>query len=54
MPEIRHFPFRKWYEAEKEVLAQDGLKVFLKDNSCGHAVLRHEIAQITNLNRHTQ
>ena len=25
MPEIRHFPFRKWYEAEKEVLAQDGL-----------------------------
>lgn len=53
MPEIRHFPFRKWYEAEKEVLAQDGLKVFLKDNSCGHAVLRHEIAQITNLNRHT-
>ena len=53
MPEIRHFPFRKWYEAEKEVLAQDGLKVFLKDNSCGHAVLRHEIAQMTNLNRHT-
>ena len=54
MPEIRHFPFRKWYEAEKEVLAQDGLKVYLKDNSCGHAVLRHEIAQMTNLNRHTQ
>ncbi len=51
MPEIRNFPFRKWYDTEKDVLTQNGLSIFLKDNSAGNEQLRHEIAQLVNLNR---
>ncbi|TCM66426.1 GntR family transcriptional regulator [Acinetobacter calcoaceticus] len=54
MPEIRNFPFKKWYETEKFALSQYGLSIFLKDNGAGDALLRHEIAQFINLNRHTQ
>ncbi|OTG92360.1 PLP-dependent aminotransferase family protein [Acinetobacter sp. ANC 3832] len=51
MPEIRNFPFRKWYDTEKDVLTQNGLSIFLKDNSAGNEQLRHEIAHLVNLNR---
>lgn len=54
MPEIRNFPFKKWYETEKLTLSQYGLSVFLKDNGAGDALLRAEIAHFTNLNRNTQ
>lgn len=54
MPEIRNFPFKKWYETEKFTLSQHGLSIFLKDNGAGDLLLRQEIAQFTNLNRNTQ
>lgn len=54
MPEIRDFPFKKWYDSEKNALRQHGLGIFLKDNAAGDALLCHEIAQFLNLNRHTQ
>ncbi|OTG80283.1 PLP-dependent aminotransferase family protein [Acinetobacter sp. ANC 4648] len=53
MPEIRNFPFRKWYENEKNVLNQEGLKIFLKDNEAGDTLLREQITQLINLHRNT-
>lgn len=54
MPEIRNFPFKKWYETEKSALTQYGLNIFLKDNSAGDHLLCEEIAQHLNLNRQTK
>ncbi|WP_407307114.1 PLP-dependent aminotransferase family protein [Acinetobacter sp.] len=54
MPEIRNFPFKKWYETEKNALSQNGLNIFLKDNVAGDDLLCQQIAQHINLNRNTQ
>lgn len=54
MPEIRNFPFKKWYETEKNALSQYGLNIFLKDNAAGDDLLCQQIAQHINLNRNTQ
>lgn len=54
MPEIRNFPFKKWYETEKNALSQHGLNIFLKDNRAGDELLCEQIAQHLNLNRNTQ
>ncbi|OAL79326.1 GntR family transcriptional regulator [Acinetobacter sp. SFB] len=51
MPEIRNFPFKKWYETEKNALNQYGLNIFLKDNASGDDLLCQQIAQHINLNR---
>ena len=53
MPEIRNFPFKKWYETEKNALNQYGLNIFLKDHRAGDDLLCQEIAQHLNLNRNT-
>jgi GntR family transcriptional regulator/MocR family aminotransferase len=54
IPEIRNFPFKKWYETEKQVLYSAGLSIYMKDNSAGNELLREQIAQLVNLHRHTQ
>jgi len=54
MPEVRNFPFKKWYDTEKLALEQNGLNIFLKDNTQGLPLLRQEIANLVNTQRHSR
>lgn len=51
MPEIRNFPFKKWFETEKHALKTQGLTIFLKDQSAGVALLQQQIAQLSAIHR---
>ena len=54
MPEIRNFPFKKWFETEKHALKTQGLTIFLKDQSAGVALLQQQIAQLSAIHRQIQ